>query len=71
MSILKIQTENNKMASWAWWSTPLDPALRRQISCEFQYSLISKESSRPSRATQQNPKPIQCIEKIKTTHNSI
>jgi hypothetical protein len=48
--------------SWAWWYTPLIPALGsqhlggrdRRIS-EFQDSLVYKVSSRKARATQKNP----------------
>jgi hypothetical protein len=43
---------------WAWWHTPLIPALGggrgRQIS-EFEASLVYKVSSRTARALQRNP----------------
>jgi hypothetical protein len=43
--------------SWAWWHTPLIPALgglRRWIS-EFKASLVYRVSSRTARAIQRNP----------------
>jgi hypothetical protein len=46
-----------KMLSWAWWHTPLIPALGgrgRQIS-ELKASLVCKVSSRTARTIQRNP----------------
>ena len=41
--------------SWAWWHTPLVLALGRQGHlCEFEASLVYRESSRTARATQRN-----------------
>jgi hypothetical protein len=40
-------------ACWAWWLTPLIPALGRQR--EFKASLVYRVSSRTDRATQRNP----------------
>jgi hypothetical protein len=47
----------NSVLNWAWWCTPLIPALRgrgRRIS-EFEASLVYRVSSRTARATQRNP----------------
>jgi hypothetical protein len=43
--------------SWAWWYTPLIPALgrQRQVVSEFKASLVYKVSSRTARAIQRNP----------------
>ena len=40
--------------SWAWWHTPLIPALGRRIS-ESEANLVYKVSSRTAGAIQRNP----------------
>jgi hypothetical protein len=59
----KSKLKNFEVSSWAWWHTPLVPALGgwgggggrgRQIS-EFEASLVYKVSSRTARAIQRNP----------------
>jgi hypothetical protein len=50
-------TLKSELFCWAWWHTPLLPALGgrgRQIS-EFKTSLVSKGRSRTARAIQRNP----------------
>ena len=43
--------------NWAWWRTPLIPALgrQRQVDSEFEASLVYKVSSRTAKAIQRNP----------------
>jgi hypothetical protein len=47
------------IVSWAWWRTPLIPALGRQRQgrriSEFEAILVYKVSSRTTRAIQRNP----------------
>jgi hypothetical protein len=49
----------SKVYTWAWWRTPLIPALRKQRQedlCEFEASLVYRVSSMTARAvTQRNP----------------
>jgi hypothetical protein len=54
----KTNNNNKKNPRWAWWCTPLIPALGgrgRRIS-EFEASLVYKVSSRTARAKQKNQK---------------
>jgi hypothetical protein len=50
-------------SGWAWWRTPLIPALRRQRQADLA-SLVYKVRSRTARAIQRNP-----VSKNKTKQN--
>jgi hypothetical protein len=51
------KARGKKVASRAWWHTPLIPALGRQRQADFwvEASLVYRVSSRTARAAQRNP----------------
>jgi len=56
--------------SWAWWCSPLIPALRRQGKLdlyEFKASLVYRTSSRRAKAIYKEP----CLEKPKTKQTNL